>query len=505
MSQLVKGFIPSGFGKRFSSWPAYWWPDSDTSKNPVALSDNEISTIWSILEHRIATESATFSPGAFDPTFWRGFECTVTGEPEIVPPPELIPLRLLKVDNTLWPKRRSVNDVIVADYAIGHAIVSYELGQEMIVNVPRYDYRVLRTHQIGYNATGNSVSAGWVDIPGFGRVQGGSLQLWFDSSTIRSGISPQSLGFSSKGIGETLIGLSSLQIDPTLVTEVTARANQGDLDLLTFYAELPETLRSFYDLLKRIVRICSDWKNREFRMFNTLSRKIQQGRKIKYVTVNGMQVASEVAALRLRYRYEIEPLVYSLVDLARHFDTPIRSFKTTKKRLVESVRDFGYSGWTTKSGEFLFTKRAWCKRAYALDESTQFSRAFMQDIAVTAYELVPGSFILDWFLNFGQLLTASGLFSAVDYAKQGFTYSMKVEGECVLRPVGTELGKGPQVRIKLESYERKVINPREHLCVIPENGLFGHIRRELDLLAFAWISFASRYDPLVKPTISIRK
>lgn len=490
MSQTVEGEFPSEVVLN-SNWPRWFYPDGPQGE-AIPVTSAQKAQVLELLRLKVATESTGFSVGGFDQANWRGFQCTITGTPDVIPPPILLPLRLKKTDNrVLWSQRTKNTEIIIGDYAKGTAIITQELGTEVIKIVPRYEYFDLNVFNIGYQTYGTSLS-GQVRLPGLGWFNVGHFRLWCEQRTQVSGKSPANAGFSTVGLKNVLIGYTDLVIDPGLVTEVLAKANQGDLDLLTFYAELPETVKSFYDLLKRIIKIATEMKQKEFRWYNQLKGKTKPT-KIKYIVVNGVEVADELASLRLRYRYEIVPLVLSLTDLAKSFNVPVKTFVTTKKRLVTDLEPFGHSGWVSQEQHGHNTTRAWCKRAFSIGENTQFTRAFSQDIAVTAFELITGSFILDWAFNLGDYVAALNLFSADAHSHEGFSFSSKFESDMVLRPSGVTREDGPQVKIEIQSYELKVINPREHICVIPSNGLFGNIARELDLAAFAWTSFSSRF------------
>lgn len=497
MPQLVKGYFPNRV-RWNSSLPSHWFPDGDINKTAVALSASQRDQILTILNDRVKTESITYSTKSFDRTFWRGFSCTVTGEMDPIPAPELIPLRLKKSDNSpRWQKRAETQEVIVSDYASGKAVVSYERGNEILTDTPSYGNYSLYSYDIGWPAsrTGGGSSIGWVDVPGFGRVRGFTFTLDYGQRTLRGGVSPFEAGFNPNGLKESLLGFTDFEIDPDLVASVASDANKGDLDLLTFLAEMPETLRSMYDLAKRIVRIARDLRDREFRLIDKLKRDIIEDRKTRYVMINGTKVADELASLRLRYRYEIEPNIIALEELAMHFLRPKMLFTKHRKRDIDVLGAFAHSGWISQEVTGEYVKRCNCKRSYRLDDANmQFSRAFQQDLAVTAYELIPGSFILDWAFNLGDRISALGLFSEDVWIDQGFTASVQHNAtNMVLQKTGITDPSGPKVRIELQNYERKVINPREHLCVIPTDGISDEIRRKLDLMAFAWISFSQRF------------
>lgn len=493
MSQIVKGNFPYNCEPN-SSWPSSArvfldWPKT-TGSRPITGA--EAASIMETLTFKAETESTAFATGDFDPQFWRGFKCSITGVPDTVPEPLLVPLRHKRTLNSQrWANHRKGSDIVIGDYAQGSAIVTQFLGTEIITENKPFGYISISTFNIGYEVSGTSFSH-YVNFPGIGWINGGSFKLNYSRREQISAKSPESAGFSTIGIQKALISYTGLAYDNGLITQVLARANQGDLDLLTFYAELPETVRSFYDLLKKLIKIATEMKNKEFRLYNQLKARAKN-KKVKTIIVNGVELFDEIASLRLRYRYEILPLVGALTDLGLSLQAPIRLFQTTKKRSPSVPEPFGFSGWISQDGDIKKTDRAWCKRAFAIDENTQFTRAFSQDLAVTAFELITGSFILDWAFNFGDVIAALNLFSAEAHSNEGFTFSSKFEGIAILQPIGIDNKIAPTVKIELQSYERKVINPREHICVIPENGLFGNARRELDLLAFAWISFSSRF------------
>ena len=102
----------------------------------------------------------------------------------------------------------------------------------------------------------------------------------------------------------------------------------------------------------------------------------------------------------------------------------------------------------------------------------------------TAYELIPLSFVLDWFVNIGDYITA--MTNTISYTQQASCYSWKLEGELTIRRK-RNLPEGftpPESTLRIEHYKRNVINPQDLSGLNLDPSL--NWMRQLDAVALLW-------------------
>lgn len=238
-------------------------------------------------------------------------------------------------------------------------------------------------------------------------------------------------------------------IDGGLVTEALAKANSGTYDLLTEIAELPSTLDYLGGKVKASVSLIREYEKKEKALKRLLSNK---NRKI------AEKAAKSLASLWLQFRYAIMPLVYSIEDIKKTLEAYQRIFaKFTTKDVEDLIIDV--PGWKTNGGP-TSTKRCFIKRSF--DPKTlvdQLLGVLKVNPFSTAWELVTLSFVVDWFFNIGNVISA---FTAEpDYTSQGSCFSRKIDG-------GTRYtlkGYSGSVSANYTVYHRVVIEPRDWISL----------------------------------------
>ena len=107
----------------------------------------------------------------------------------------------------------------------------------------------------------------------------------------------------------------------------------------------------------------------------------------------------------------------------------------------------------------------------------QLLNTLSMNVLVTSFELIRRSFVLEWFVNVGDVLKAS--FSFQPRLERRSTYSRKTTG--TVRLVHTS---GAWVLIDLEHYERLVMDPSKFITFSLDNGM--NWKRYLDTGAMLW-------------------
>lgn len=193
------------------------------------------------------------------------------------------------------------------------------------------------------------------------------------------------------------------------VTNCYARVNSSDWQSMVSVAEAGKTVDTFASYLKDAVGLIRACKRGQF---SNAWRRMPKWQKIKRMT-------GTVRDQWLRYRYGIRPLMYEVSAATDAFAAlqakgpPRRTFRGKA------------SPYEHKSTGGFTTSNQWGVRNYAqsidgiatayagalcdlpLDQSGQEYRAFGHDeFLSSAWELVPFSFVVDWFTNTGDWLSA---------------------------------------------------------------------------------------------------
>lgn len=277
----------------------------------------------------------------------------------------------------------------------------------------------------------------------------------------------------SRQIAEDLVArLTPFKVDPGPVTTVMDRQNSKDWDVAAELGELPETIKMVYDACKRAIEMKKGTRRKAKEM---ATRMMSDNR-------NSVQIADATASLWMTYRYGLTPIAASVqaaLDVLLFADYGI--YQTQRAGQKEDIEgDFELS---VGSGSFTGTRhgRAWLKSYYHADYLPH-QRGMRFDLLPAMWELMPVSFVTDWFLNVGDVLSAS---TPPDLGRTDVsTYSNKYEIDFEL-----ELENSLVVG-SITSYEINKIAPAQHigLTLRPEINL----KRQFDALALAWFSFRSR-------------
>jgi len=185
-------------------------------------------------------------------------------------------------------------------------------------------------------------------------------------------------------------------------------ALHGSWDALTELAEFPEAMRMLLDILRAArdpLKGIADLKKR-------YAKARTRGKTHR-------EALDDLSSLWLSYRYGIMPLVYSIVDIITLLEQKGAEFKTERVSetltLDESTR-FGL----LRPNEYLYDicrgeirVNAVGKMRYG-EDSSRLSDQININLFKTAWELIPFSFVIDWFVNVGDVLSAhtSSLYSS---------------------------------------------------------------------------------------------
>lgn len=290
--------------------------------------------------------------------------------------------------------------------------------------------------------------------------------------------------------------LNQLEINGSLVTDVTGDANRKTLDILTALAEMPETLRMIINACKEVLRLYRDVKKGELRWINKSKRirleydealrqlskaernselskrqaKLRRKQLLKDMKKQLEEVASAISALWLTYRYGIMPNVYLIED----------AFKTNEN-LKTIFFEFTATESNTLSGpNSAFSSTIDCKHKHFIKRKLKpgLGANLSANIGTTVWELIPLSFVVDWFINIGNFISSLQPPSA-SLVEEGSTYSWKVTGISNIT-----FDDSSSITCEPRVYKRNVIDPQLY-CKLSINPDFSP-KRQYDALALIW-------------------
>lgn len=296
-----------------------------------------------------------------------------------------------------------------------------------------------------------------------------------------------------------------------LVTSTLADANARALDILTSMAEMPETIKSVLSGFKSIAKMVKDFKKGEIALSKAfekrklyLDRKRQSDlarisnarkgaskyklillerhkKRVEYTYSRAVkdskeELASSLADLWLNFRYNIMPNVYLVEDIEKAFGQWGREWTTTRKREVRQslLPLFG------KEFSVDWISRCLIKRLF-YPNSIGNSAVLSANAFVTAWELVPLSFVVDWFINIGDLL--SSVTTPQGWKQQGCSLSYLCEFNHTVDFTDDPNHSGV-ITIEIKAYDRLNINPLDYVGLVWQPDLSPV--RQLDALALIW-------------------
>jgi len=197
-----------------------------------------------------------------------------------------------------------------------------------------------------------------------------------------------------------------------IIADMYEKANSPRYDAAVLFAELEETLLSFKFLLRGLWR---GWRKTEDAV-----------KYLKHFSLNPHE-------LWLWYRYALLPTMLDAEDL-------IKAFKPQKviDRIQDGNRFESQYNSTVSTGVWGFKNNPWlvndCKVEYkiglggALDITSRYDPSewgtSAMDVLRAGYEIIPFSFVFDWFLNVEKWLTSLRSLDIV-YAQSYATYAIE--------------------------------------------------------------------------------
>lgn len=491
---------------------------------------SELSDIWWATMNRLFQERAKVKVNGMTPgNIKQGYTCVDYTSPGY---PDFTDTFQYKVPVSNGPRlelKKRRGDILVNDY--DRASVTYRCtsGEDIVTDV-KYGSDILIDHVWYFQAAGweNKFANRWF-------IDG---QTFFFFYSLRAQVRLITANFTPP-IPITAVSIynraiSNLESNGSVFTKCLSDANTTTMDILTTMAETPEAVGYFYGLMTQVVELVKGVKRKDFALSTAfkkrsefLKRKLETDlnrieeayqRAIRRANQNGRRVSPErLAAIRaenvrragvardrakaraqqtfagavrestielttavadvwLQFRYAIMPIVYTVEgfhELTSKKVEYLTSREGIENPLLLEIPGLPQPVEATEIFSVFIKRRLSTDKLIAGIQLDQMSA----NIAVTAWELTTLSFVVDWFLNVGDYLSA--VFSNPSFKEQGCTQSWKINIS------SAQTINGCNITINGAIYRRrKVIEPSDYACLSWNPTL--NVARYLDAAALSW-------------------
>lgn len=480
----VKGNFPLPLTGNVSSWPQASWTNHPSHEGGGTFTGREKTMLLKDqVNAAIAAQANFFIPGYGPASHYGPWGCVFEGPPVPTPPDRFFDLGPVKYNNPHFDKRSKLGEIIMAPYTVGQIWSKYILGYKNLIPPSS---RPERSHpdefcglfEIEKTSNRTSIRNGAIDIAA------GTHYVETEYREISLDVNPYQVGWSDAIFDQMLRehARGPYPSNSGMITEVTSEANRVILDALTAAAEMPETIKSLYNACIMIMKMYRDTKNKEWRIHDKIKRisgysesEMKAAQKAKAIK----DLTDAIADVWLNFRYNIMPNVYLIEDLIKTFESIGKEFFRFRgfEQMKHEFKNMSLpKGWT---GDLSYTSdgRICIKRCYAAN-STDWRHLVQTNLAVTAWELVPLSFVIDWVLNIGNMLGA--LLSPNINFDEGATFSWKTDHTFTF----THTETNAQVVAQMRFYDRAVINPSDYCRFVFNPDI--NLLRQLDALALTW-------------------
>lgn len=313
----------------------------------------------------------------------------------------------------------------------------------------------------------------------------------------------------------------------SLWTSLMSDANRATVDILTAMGETPETVNSLKTLFTGILNGFRAAKNKELRIIDRTKkvryesemqlrrmdfefkkdfyeakskrrqRMIQKKfeadvKRVKNDLAKTLEeLASAIAQVWLTFRYAIMTNVYLIRDIAEALESYKRRYVTFRNTSLVDYEVDGSTlpeGWKA-SGKIHVYLRGFVRRKFErVSQLASMLKELSANLLTTAWELVRLSFVVDWFVNIGDFISAMFGEPANSQYTQVATESVKCDTSTI---IFNHEKSGCQVVAEYSFYSRKVEHDPERHCGLVYDPLLT-TERKLDAAALAWVLFGQK-------------
>ena len=297
-----------------------------------------------------------------------------------------------------------------------------------------------------------------------------------------------------------------------LVTATTAEANRRTVDMLTALAELPESIKSIKDLILDLIRFYKDARKGHFRWQNK-AKRVQREHEAKIYRINFKsnqaylaarndrarriiehkrqqdvsqarrdlaltlkEIADAVTQVWLTFRYAIMPNVFLIEDIVKSMGEGESEYIRYAQKRELTIFPFEMEGFT-RTGEIPVTVRCFIKRQFNAVELA--NAPYSWNFAVSLWELLPLSFVLDWIINLGDVIAA--FTGSTSQYKEVSTISVTTHSSNVTYVHDESEAK---VNVLFSGYTRNVIVPQDYCALVFDP--FVDLQRQLDAASLTY-------------------
>lgn len=309
-------------------------------------------------------------------------------------------------------------------------------------------------------------------------------------------------------IWDQLQGLDNTE----LITKTYSDANKKAVDVLTSFAELPETIKSVLKGFREVVRLIKDVRTRNFELLKNRTKRLEnlqsrhqkqldrlrsrsnqsnnaresrlierqiRERKIEYskqVKSVMDEFVSAIANVWLNFRYNIMPNVYLAEDVIRAINSYDQEYARTQSG-TDTTREIMWMDNVV--GQIPAHFKCVIKRQFDLG-NIPWNSTLSANLFSTGWELLPLSFVVDWFVNIGDII--SSVTTPVSWKQQAAGLASKFEGS------SNKLVDSPTlkaiIKIDVKCYDFQTFQPLDKIGLSFPMDLSPV--RQLDALALIW-------------------
>lgn len=509
MEQIRRRFDPSSlFGYKGLNCVQWKGPgDNPTYGSSITSSESEI--ILATLRGTFEARSGVYLT---KDQLYLGYSQSLTGEAMVIPPSILEYKE--RVNNPNFKNSKKSKEIVVAPFAAGSIRIEYQPGYK-VISQKRYQINGALRDIFNFPVKIDGKLRNLIHLGGSRYFDVGSYGFsayyyeerisWVDPRPSLSHLT--NVNFYKQ--------LLERPIDKGLATLALAEANRGQMDILTTLAEIPETLKGVLDGFKTVATACKKHKAGELSITRAyekrkkyLNRKLQEDlskidesrrgadkykqkllnrhalrvKKTHRQALNGAleEFNSALASIWMSFRYSISPNIYAIEDAMNLIANLYNEYITVREN-EKVYNDFPVPEDWSKI-ELLFVDRCFIKTRFDIagDIPTRLLRHGSANVIATLFELGKRSFVLDWFLNIGDLISACfGL-------NVGLERKSSSSSKVVFSHRSTDPISHASFRITGECYDRNIIEINNHIG-LSWNPMINFFR-SLDALAMLWPS-----------------
>lgn len=468
----ISGYFPDPNIDWVNSNPYFVWHENGCGSTSHSLRAEDRTLVQNrfsslVAQHAGLYQTSTSRPhGLFGP-----WGCVISGNP---PPAKTEVVKLPDVrsnNNPAFKASKRTDDIIVSAYAKGSVMITERAGL-----IPSYiGSPSLYTFQPEEIFTGKTPcgTAAMDDRRGLS----GTMYFRARRKTLSSGLMPEQIStYDRDRIVEAIKAHAFPNPSGALMTSCLSEANRGTLDVLTSLAEMPKTIQSIIGACSQVLKMYREAKNKELRLIDKAKRVQSGSQTAAQALKTSSDLASAIADVWMQFRYNILPNKMMIEDLIETLDSLVKKFIRFRDTEHTEIDLPELEGWTHST--LRVTDRVFIKRLVkGKSDWEAFMNATSANIAVTAWELVPLSFVVDWFVNIGDFL--SSFFPVHDYT-EACTISRKIDTTVVY----THNESGATATFEVKSYYRTPTDPSGWCQLTFNPDISGY--RTMDSIALIW-------------------